>query len=113
MVSAQFTGSRGLATGALVLALLAVPFFFLFYISIPLGAVAVLLALLSRGRGKISLRAKLAAFIGAGAICLSGLTTSYMFITVYRTPELREQLERMIDFYYGFYGQEEERGEQI
>lgn len=107
MDTAQFTGSRKLAAAALILAFLAVPFFFLFYVSIPLGAIAVLLALLSRGSGKISPRAKLAAIIGTGAICLSLLTTAYMFITVYRTPELRTQIEQMIDFYYDLYDMEE------
>lgn len=100
--------SRGLATGALVLAILAVPFFFLFYVSIPLGATAVILALLSRGRGKLRGRAKTATLIGTAAIAFSASFTVYLFVSVYQSPDLQKQIEQIVEYYFDYYGLDEE-----
>ena len=100
--------SRGLATGALVLAILAVPFFFLFYVSIPLGATAIILALLSRGRGKLRGRAKTATLIGTAAIAFSASFTVYLFVSVYQSPDLQRQIEQIVEYYFDYYGLNEE-----
>lgn len=100
------TGSRGLALGAMVLAALAVPLFYVFYVSIPLAALAIILALLSRGRGPISPRGRLAVLIASGAILFSSISGAYMIYSVYHSPELRQQLNRILDFYNDMYEDE-------
>lgn len=101
------TGSRGLALGAMVLAALAVPLFYVFYVSIPLAAIAIILALLSRGRGPISTRGRLAVLIASGTLFFSTLSGAYMMYTVYHSPDLRQQLRDMLDFYYDMFEETE------
>lgn len=96
-------GSRKMATAALILAFLSVPLFFLFYVSIPLAATALLLALLSRGKAAVSFRGKMAIFIAAVSIGLSASITISAAVALYRSPELRHQLEQIMDYYDSFY----------
>ncbi len=95
----------------MILAVIAVFTAGLFYLSIPLAATALILALLSRGRGSISGRSKLAVIVASTAIVLSGISTVYSVYTVMTTPQLRSQLEDMFDYFYDFYGGEDFRSD--
>lgn len=115
------SGSRALATAAMVLGLIAAPLFFISYISIPLAATAIVLALLSRGDGPMHSRAKISLVVSGVALAASILATAYAVIAIRTNPLLRRELELMLDYfseYYGygedyrlpgiFYGEEEE-----
>ena len=99
----RISGSRSMATAAMVLGLIAIPLFFVFYISIPLAAIV--LALLSRGDGSLHPRAKVSLIVSIAAIAASVLVTGYAFITVQNNPALRWELEQMLDYFSDYYGE--------
>lgn len=101
----RISGSRSMATAAMVLGLIAIPLFFVFYISIPLAATAIVLALLSRGDGSLHPRAKVSLIVSIAAIAASVLVTGYAFITVRNNPALRRELEQMLDYFSDYYGE--------
>lgn len=97
-------GSRAMAAAAMVLALIAALLFFVFYISIPLAATAIVLALLSRGSGPLRGRAKTALTVSAIAMAASALVTCYTVVTIRSNPALRRELELMLNYYSDAYG---------
>ena len=97
-------GSRAMSAAAMVLALIAALLFFVFYISIPLAATAIVLALLSRGESPLKGRAKISLIISAAAMAASALLTCYTVVTIRNNPTLRRELELMLDYYSDAYG---------
>ncbi len=91
-----------MATVALVLGLISVPFCFFLYTGIILGGIAIVFAILSRGTAKKLLpQAKKGIIYGSIGIVLGyGIIISNVH-TVMTDPSYREQLNRMSEQYYG------------
>lgn len=92
---------RNMATASLVCAIIALVTIQFFFISLPLGGTAVILALLSRGNGRVHGRARIAMIGGAAALVLSSLITVYAVHQVYTNPALRAQVEQLYNYYTG------------
>ena len=92
---------RNMATASLVCAVIAVFAMQFFFISLPLGGASVILALLSRGSGRLSSRARIALVGGAAAMILSSAVTIYAVRQVYTNPALRAQVEELYHYYTG------------
>ena len=90
-----------MATASLVCAVLALLTLQVFFISLPLGATAVILALLSRGTSPIHGRARIAVIGGAAAIAVSSIVTIVTVRQVYTNPQLRAQVEELYHYYTG------------
>ena len=73
------------------------------YISVPLGALAIILALLSRGPEKQLGKAKTAVSLGAAGIIVSSAVTGYAFYRVTTDPVLRAQMQQLVNYYTGTY----------
>ena len=92
---------RNMATASLVCAVIALLTMQFFFISLPLGGTAVILALLSRGHGRTHGRARIAVIGGAAAMFISSIVTIYMVRQVYTNPALRSQVENLYNYYTG------------
>ncbi len=92
---------RNMATAALVCAIIAVLSFQLFFICLPLAGASIILALLSRGNGRIQGRARIALIAGIAAAVFSCLFTWYAIRTVYKDPALRAQVQQIYNYYTG------------
>ncbi len=92
---------RNMATASLVCGIIALISFQLFFISLPLAGVAIILALLSRKSGRIEGRARLALIAGGVAAVICSMYTYYMIRTVYNDPQLRAQVEQLYGYYSG------------
>ncbi len=92
---------RNMATASLVCAIIALVTIQFFFISLPLGGTAIILALLSRGTARIHGRARIALIGGAAAMVLSSLITVYTVHQVYTNPALRAQVEELYNYYTG------------
>ncbi len=90
-----------MAVAALFLAVAAIITFQVFFISMPLGISAVILALLSRGEGSMVRRARAALCIGAIAASLSAAITGYSVYSVMTDPALRREFEKLYVYYTG------------
>ena len=90
-----------MALTALILAVAAIITFQVFFVSMPLGISAVILALLSRGKGSMARRARVALCIGAIAASLSAAVTGYSVYTVMTDPQLRREFEKLYVYYTG------------
>ena len=77
--------SHGMETAALVLALISISTCTCIYVSIPLGALAVMFALLSKG-GETTLnsKSKLALCLGIAGMVLTALLYTFSFLTLLR-----------------------------
>ena len=93
--------SEKMALTALILAVAAIITFQVFFVSMPLGSSAVILALLSRGEGSMARRARVALCIGAIAASLSAAVTGYSVYTVMTDPQLRREFEKLYVYYTG------------
>lgn len=95
----------GMETASLVLGILSLISSMFFYLSIPLGALGILFALLSRGsRKKTSARAKAGLLVSATGLLLSGILTAVILYNakdLMATAEFQEILEEYMDYYYG------------
>lgn len=90
-----------MATGAVVLGVISLFTCLIFYISIPCGALAVLLAILSRGENKLPGKSKTGIVCGAIGMCLSlGITLASVW-TVLTNAQLRAYMERYLQYYLG------------
>ena len=90
-----------MALTALILAVAAIITFQVFFVSMPLGISAVILALLSRGKDSMARRARVALCIGAIAASLSAAVTGYSVYTVMTDPQLRREFEKLYVYYTG------------
>lgn len=97
----SFPGDRsfGMATAALILGIISLVSSCCFYLSIPMGALAILLALLSRGSlRKFSSQAKSGMILGiVGLAATSALLVSSLFLL--GDGRFREQLEDYMEYY--------------
>ena len=89
------------ASASLILAILSVISFLVFFISIPLGALAIVFALLSRGDGLMQARARISIILSAIALAASIFLTSYAVYQIVTNPLLQSEFEAAIESYYG------------
>lgn len=96
---------NGFATAALVLGILSIVSVMIFYVSIPLAALAIVFAILSRGRyGKMATRAKAGIFLSLAGIILTVTLTIYAVITYLpyiQSGQFSQYLENYLEDYYG------------
>ena len=102
----EHSGSLALATAAFILCLIGGATFFIFYFSVPLAALSIILALLSRGDGKTSIRGKIAVIISVIDIIVSISFTGYAACSIFNDPVQRRQFERLWDYYMDYYSSE-------
>lgn len=94
------TSSRNnMGTAAMILSLIAMITIQVFFISIPCAAVAIILALLSKGKGRLMPKARAALITGVTAAVLSASITGYAVYYVMHDPAMRAQIENMYDYY--------------
>ncbi len=92
---------RTMATASLVCGIVALISFQLFFISLPMAGISIILALLSRSSKKIEGRALFALVAGCLAAVICSLYTVYAIRTVYNDPKLRAQVEQLYNYYSG------------
>ncbi len=97
---------RGFLTAAGVFCILAVLFFWVFYLSFFFGILAILFAVLSHCKPIAGRRVRRIIVTACLGMLLSGAVTGYALYAVYTTPELQVQLEQIIRYYTGEYGNE-------
>ena len=93
-----------LARGALVLCILSVFTCFFSFLCIPLGALAILLALLSRGKGRLAGTAVTAIIVSVFSITASAAATGYAVWKISSSPQLRQRFDAVMEYYEGLYG---------
>ena len=96
-------GRSAMQTAAMILAVLCIISSMFIYISLPLGAVAIVLALLSRGERKTLGKAKTAVTVAAAGMLASTAITGFAFWRVTTDPVLRRQMQQMVEYYSGAY----------
>lgn len=90
-----------MATAAIVLGIISVLACLFFYISLPCGALAILCAILSRGRNPMPGRSKAGFICGIWGILLSiSLVISSVWMMLTR-PDMRAYLEYYMQYYLG------------
>ena len=93
---------RNMATASMVCGIIALITMQIFFISLPLAGVSIILALLSRtDSGLPAGRARIAVICGAAAMVLSSLITVYAARQIYTNPQLRAQVEDLYNYYSG------------
>ena len=97
-----------MATAALIVGIAAVLFFRIFYLSIPMAAISIILALLSRGGYTVSLRGKLAIIVSSATIIFSVSNTAYTIYQIYHDPVLRQQFEMYMEYFERLYSEDED-----
>lgn len=94
--------SFGMATASLILGIVCLITTCCFYICIPLGALSIILAILSRGSTeKISSQGKTGIGLSIGGICLTILLTIAVFFIQLGSDTFRSQMQEYMDYYYG------------
>ena len=101
----QQPGQRrgGMRLAAMVMGVLSVITCMMIYVSVPLGALAILFALLSRGRGRQLGNAKPALIMGVAGILASSILTGYALYSYYHDPVLHAQVNQLIERYRRVY----------
>ncbi len=92
---------RTMATASLVCGIIALIAFQLFFISLPMAGISIILALLSRNGSKVEGRARIALIAAGAAAIVCSLYTWYAIRTVYNDPRLRSQVEQLYNYYTG------------
>ena len=92
---------RTMSTASFVLGLIAVLTFQFFFISLPAAGASIILALLSRSGPSMMSRSRIALMMSGAAVTASLLFTWYAVSTVYKSPELRAQVQQLYDYYTG------------
>ena len=101
--SGRERGRSAMQSASMILAVLCIISSMFIYISLPLGAVAIVLALLSRGERKTLGKAKTAVTVAAAGMLASSAITGYAFWRVTTDPVLRRQMQQMVEYYSGAY----------
>jgi hypothetical protein len=96
--------SNGLATAALVFAILSLLGGMIFYFSVPCAMLAILFALLSRGNGKMFSRCKAAIVLGIVGAVSSIIMTVGTFYLVLTDPTMKSQFEYLFNSYSEEFG---------
>ncbi len=101
--------SPGMLSAAMLLAVLSVFFFWMIYLAIPLGAIAIILAFISRGGAeKISRRARNIIITAAVGMTISAGVTGYAFYTVFTNPEMHARFNQVLEYYTRLYAPDTE-----
>ncbi len=98
--------SEGFRAAARTLSILCVITIGFIYLSVPLGALAILFALLSGGAHKLKKPQKTAIRTAVIGMVLSAAVTGYMFYRVYSDPVLYAQMQEMVDYFMAVYNGE-------
>lgn len=88
-----------MAAASFILAIVAIATFQIFFISLPCASVSIILALISRGDGKILPRAKAAIACAAVAAVLTTSITAYSVYTVMHDPQMMAEVQRVYQYY--------------
>jgi len=94
----RYNSRQRLSAAALTLGILAVISCMILYISLPLGALAIILALLSRGGKPLAGRARAAIIAGVCAIGLTAGTTGYALYVYQTNPSVHMQVDYIVDY---------------
>lgn len=97
-----------MTTAALILGAVSIATFQFFFLSVPMGALALILAFLGRGGRSFDMKGKIAAITAAAGIIISGAVTGYAFYSISTDPQFRSQVEELYDYYMRRYGLEDE-----
>lgn len=98
----------GMSTASLVLGIIAMALSCCLYLSIPLGALGIIFAILSKGHSrKMTGRAKTGLGLSIGSICLSFLLIVTTIAAV-GLANLTRQARDYMDYYYGDYYDQED-----
>ncbi len=100
--------SPGLSAVSVTLGAIALLTCFILPVSLPLGALAVIFGLLSRGNTIASPRARLGIMFGAGAMVATTAVTGYAAYSILTNPAMMSQFDEMMDYYADLYGLDEE-----
>lgn len=92
-----------MSTAAIALGFLSILACSAFYVSIPCGALAIICAVLSRGESPMPKKSKTGIIFGTCGIVVSIIATIVSVHMVLTNPELRSNLEYMIQMYTGDY----------
>ena len=98
--------SEGLRSAARALSILCIFTIGFIYLSVPLGALAILFALLSGGAHKLKKAQKSSIRLAIIGMVLSAAVTGYMFYRVYSDPALYTQMQQMVDYFMRMYSGE-------
>ncbi len=98
--------NEGLEKASVILGIFALFSSMIFYLSLPLGALAIITALLSRGNGKVKGRGRTGIIIGTVALSASVAFTGYTVALYMTNTEYRESVKNLVDYYMERYGLE-------
>ncbi len=90
-----------MATAAVVLGVISLFTCLVFYISVPCGALAVLLAILSRGKNPMPGKSKAGVVCGMIGMCLSVVITLASVWVVLTNAQMRAYMENYLQYYLG------------
>ncbi len=90
-----------MATGAVVLGVISLFTCMVFYIAVPCGAMAVLLAVLSRGKEPMPRKSKTGIVCGMIGMCLSIAVTLASVWMVLTNAQMRAYMESYLQYYLG------------
>lgn len=90
-----------MATAAVVLGVISMFTCLVFYISVPCGALAVLLAILSRGKNPMPGKGKAGVVCGMIGMCLSIAITLASVWVVLTNAQMRAYMENYLQYYLG------------
>lgn len=95
---------RNMTTAALILGAASIATFQFFFLSVPLGALALILAFLGKGGRPFEMKGKIAAIAAAVGIIVSSAVTGYAFYSISTDPQFRSQVEELYEYYMKRYG---------
>ena len=95
--------SPSMALASVILAILALVFNLVFYISLPLACLAIVLGLLSRGSSMLAGRARIGVITACVAIAINLIITAAGALYIWRTPELRNYIRQLYEYYSEYY----------
>lgn len=97
----EFRQRNPMASASIALGIASLLSCTIFYIAIPCGALAVLCAILSRGRFRLQGKAKAGIVCGVIGMIFSAVVTATAVHTVFTTPVLKARLEQTMQYYLG------------
>lgn len=99
----KYKSRSSLRSAAMILAVISLISFLMVYISVPLGAIAIILALLSKGQDEVTGKHKTIIALAAAGMCTSTALTGFAFYRVTTDPVLKKQMQQMLNYYTSHY----------
>ena len=99
----KYKSRSSLRSAAMILAVISLISFLMVYISVPLGAIAIILALLSKGQDEVTGKHKTIIALAAAGMCASTALTGFAFYRVTTDPVLKKQMQQMLNYYTSHY----------